>query len=202
MSFKNHKGLVLLSLLVLAGFLAWGCASTSSVKKRTQEIEDKLNTQTQQLDQKISGVDAKAEEAKKMADDAWKKAEEAARSKGYVNYRVIGERDVNFDFDRYDLGKISQDILDEIGTTMQQKPELILEIAGYTDNIGPDEYNVILGNKRAESARRYLADKFDIAIFRMFEISFGESKPKALNDTRSGQAANRRAALMLLGPSE
>lgn len=202
MSFKNHKSFALLSLLVLAGFLAWGCASTSSVKKRTQEIEDKLNAQTQQLDQKISGVDAKAEEAKRLANDAFKKAEELAKSQGYAGYKVIGERDVNFDFDRYDLSKISKDILDEIGTTMQQKPELILEIAGYTDNIGPDEYNVILGNKRAESARRYLADKFDIAIFRMFEISFGESKPKGLNDTISGQAANRRAALMLLGPSE
>ena len=202
MSFKNHKSFALLSLLVLFVFLALGCASTSFVKKRTQEIEDKLNTQTQQLDQKISEVDAKAEEAKKMADEAWKKAEEAAKSKGYVNYKVIGEREVNFDFDRYDLGKISQDILDEIGTTMQQKPELILEIAGHTDNVGPDEYNVILGNKRTESVRRYLADKFDIAIYRMFQISFGESKPKTLNDSRAGQAANRRAVLMLLGPSE
>jgi outer membrane protein OmpA-like peptidoglycan-associated protein len=202
MSLKNHKSSVLLSLLVLFSFLAWGCASTSSVKKRTQEIEDKLNAQTQQLDQKISAVDAKAEEAKKMASDAWKKAEELARSQGYAGYKVIGERDVNFDFDRYDLTKISKDILDEIGASMQQKPELILEIAGHTDNIGLDAYNLVLGNKRAETVRRYLADKFDIAIFRMFEISFGESKPKVLNDSKSGRATNRRATLMLLGPSE
>jgi outer membrane protein OmpA-like peptidoglycan-associated protein len=202
MSFKNHKSFVILGLLVLFSFFAWGCASTSFVKKRTQEIEDKLNAQTQQLDQKISATDAKAEEAQRLANDAWKKAEELARSQGYAGYKVIGEREVNFDFDRYDLNKISKDILDEIGTMMQQKPELILEIAGHTDNTGPDEYNVILGDKRTESVRRYLADKFDIAIYRMFQISFGESKPKALNDTRSGQAANRRAALMVLGPSE
>jgi len=202
MSLKNHKSSVLLSLLVLLSFLAWGCASTSSVKKRTQEIEDKLNAQTQQLDQKISAVDAKAEEAKKMASDAWKKAEELAKSQGYAGYKVIGERDVNFDFDRYDLPKISKDILDEMGASMQQKPELILEIAGHTDNIGADAYNLVLANKRAETVRRYLADKFDIAIFRMFEISFGESKPKVLNDTQSGRATNRRATLMLLGPSE
>ena len=205
MSFKNHRSFVILSLLVLFSFLAWGCASTSYVKKRTQEIEDmtKANkAQIDQLDQKLSSTDAKAEEAKRLANDAWKKAEELARSQGYAGYRVIGEREVNFDFDRYDLSKISKDILDEIGATMQQKPELILEIAGHTDNIGPDEYNVILGDKRTEIVRRYLADKFDIAIYRMFQISFGESKPKALNDTRSGQAANRRATLMLLGPSE
>jgi peptidoglycan-associated lipoprotein len=202
MSFKIHKSFVLLSLLVLVGFLAWGCATTSYVKKRTQEIEDNTKAQIGQLEQKISAVDAKAEDAKSRANEAWAKAEELAKSQGYAGYRVIGERDVNFDFDRYDLSKISKDILDEIGTSMQQKPELILEIAGYTDNVGPDAYNLILGNKRAESVRRYLADKFDIAIFRMFEISFGESKPKALNDSKSGRATNRRATLMLLGPKE
>ena len=205
MSFTNHKSFVLLSLLVLFGLLAWGCATTSFVKKRTQEIEDmaKANqAQIEQLDQKVSAADAKAEEAKRAANDAWKKAEEAAKSRGYVGYQVIGEREVNFDFDKYNLTKTAKDILDELGSMMQQEPALILEIEGHTDNIGPDAYNVILGNKRAESVKRYSADKFGINIHRMFYISHGESKPKTLNDTRSGRATNRRATLMLLGPSE
>jgi len=205
MSFKNHKSFALLSLLVLFGLLAWGCASTSMVKKRTQEIEDmtKANkAQIDQLEQKVSAADAKAEEAKKTANEAWQKAEEAARSRGYVGYKVIGEREVNFDFDRYDLIKTAKDILDEVGSMMQQQPGLILEIEGHTDNMGPDVYNVILGNKRAESVRRYLADKYGIDIYRMFHISHGESKPKTLNDTRSGRATNRRATLLLLGPAK
>jgi peptidoglycan-associated lipoprotein len=202
MSLKNHKRVVLLGVLVLSGLLVWGCASTSFVKKRTQEIEDKLKTETEQLNQKISAVDAKADEAKKTADEAWQKAEEAAKSRGYVDYKVAGERDVNFDFDKYDLTKIAKDILDEVGNMMQQKPGLILEIEGHTDNVGPDAYNVILGNKRAESVRRYLADKFGINIYRMFFISHGESKPKALNDTKTGRATNRRATLFILGPPE
>lgn len=205
MSFKNHKSFALLSLLVLFSFLAWGCASTSFVKKRTQEIKDmaKANqAQIEQLDQKISAADAKAEEAKRTANDAWKKAEEAAKARGYVDYQVIGEREVNFDFDRYNLTKTAKDILDELGSMMQQKPELVLEIEGHTDNIGPDAYNAILGKKRAESVRRYLADKFGIHIHRIFYISHGESKPKTLNDTRTGRATNRRATLLLLGPSE
>jgi peptidoglycan-associated lipoprotein len=205
MSFKNHKSFALLSLLVLFSFLAWGCASTSFVKKRTQEIEDLAKSnqaQIGQLEQKVSAIDAKAEEAKRTADDAWKKAEEAARVRGYVGYKVIGERDVNFDFDRYDLTKTAKDILDEMGAIMQQKSELVLEIEGHTDNIGPDAYNIMLGNKRAESVRRYLADKFGIHTHRMFFISHGEFKPKTLNDTRSGRATNRRATLFLLGPPE
>ena len=202
MFFKNHKSFVALSFLVLFGFLAGGCASTSFVKKRTQEIEDmaKANqAQIGELEQKVSAADAKAEEAKSKADDA---REKAARSRGYVGYKVIGEREVNFDFDKYNLPKTAKDILDEIGNMMQEEPALILEIEGHTDNVGPDAYNTILGKKRAESVKRYLTEKFDIHIHRMFYISHGESQPKILNDTRTGRATNRRATLLLLGPPE
>ena len=205
MPFGNHKSLIILGLLALFCFLTWGCATTSFVKKRTQEIEDMAKdnqAQIGQLEQKVSEVDAKAEEAGKRADEAWKKAEEAARTRGYVDYQVLGEREVNFDFNRYDLTKITKDILDEMGAMMQQKPELVLEIEGHTDNTGPDAYNEMLGKKRAESVRRYLARKFDIHVHRMFYISHGESEPKTLNDTKSGRATNRRATLLLLGPSE
>ena len=205
MSFKNHRSFVALSLLVLFGFLAGGCASTSFVKKRTQEIEDmaKANqAQIGELEQKVSAADAKAEEAKSKADDAWEKAEEAAKSRGYVGYQVIGEREVNFDFDKYNLTKTAKDILDEMGNMMQEEPALILEIEGHTDNVGPDAYNTILGKKRAESVKRYLTEKFDTHIHRMFYISHGESQPRTLNDTRTGRATNRRATLLLLGPAE
>lgn len=200
MILKNQKMLVLLSMVILVGFLGWGCASTSFVKKRTQEIEDmtKANkAQIEQLEQKVSATDAKADEALNSAREAIRKAEEAA---GYVGYRAIGEREVNFEFDKYDLTKIAKDILDEIGASMQGDPKLILEIEGHTDNIASDGYNLALGQKRAQSVKRYLADRFGIAIHRMFFISHGESKPKALNDTRTGRATNRRAVLRLLGP--
>ncbi len=205
MSFKNHKTLVLLSLVVLFGLLAWGCASTSFVKKRTQEIEDMATanqSQIEQLGQKVSAVDAKAEEAKNVAEGAWEKAEKAASSRGYVGYKVIGDREVNFDFDKYSLTKNAKDILDEVGSMMQQKPALIMEIEGHTDNVGPDAYNRILGRNRAYAVKSYIADKFGINIHRMFDISFGESKPKTLNDTRTGRATNRRATLFVLGPPE
>jgi outer membrane protein OmpA-like peptidoglycan-associated protein len=197
---NNHRTVVVLIMVSLLGILAWGCASSSFVKKRTKEVEDmaKANkAQLEQLDAKLSATDAKADDALSEARRALRKAEEAA---GYVNYQVIGERDVNFDFNRYDLTKIAQDILDEIGATMQQRPALILEIEGHTDNIGSDAYNQVLGEKRADNVKRFLADKYGVAIHRIFYISHGESKPKVLNDTRTGRATNRRAVLRLLGP--
>lgn len=202
MILRNHKMLFLVSMIGLICLLGWGCATKSFVMKRTGEVEEKTEAnkaRIEQLDKQISETDAKADEALSTARKALKKAEEAA---GYVNYRVIGERDVNFDFDRHDLTETAKGILDEMGSMMQQKPELVLEIEGHTDNIGPDAYNVILGNKRAENVRRYLTEKFDIHMHRVFFISHGEFEPKTLNDTRSGRATNRRATLLLLGPAE
>ncbi len=197
----RHQRMLLFGMaLTLIGLLASGCATKSFVMKETQAVEEKTKAnkaRIDELDQKIIATDAKAEEALSEARKALKKAEEAA---GYVNYRVIGERNINFDFDKYDLTKVSKDILDEMGASMQGKPALILEIEGHTDNVASDAYNLALGQRRAQSVKRYLADKFGIAIHRMFYISHGESKPIELNDSRTGRAANRRAVLRLLGP--
>lgn len=201
--FKQQKLLVIISLIILISFWGWGCASKSYVKKQTQELEYQNLVNKAQIDElksKLSTTDAKADIAGNTAREALKKSEEAAGYTGYVEYSALGEREVNFDFDSYQLEKIGKDILDEIGTAMQQHPELILEIEGHTDNIGSDDYNLTLGQKRAESVKRYLADKYGIALHRMFYISFGKTKPKELTDNRTGQAAQRRAVLRLLGP--
>jgi len=203
MIIKNQKMLVVFSMISLAAFMGWGCASSSYVKKRTQQLEDMnkaSQTQIDQLEQKLTATDAKADDALNTARQALKKAEEAAGYTGYVEFTAIGEREANFDFNEYQLTKFGKDILDEIGAAMQQHPELILEIEGHTDNVGSDDYNLVLGKKRAESVQRYLAEKFGIALHRMFYISFGESKSKESGDIETGQAAQRKAVLRLLGP--
>ena len=189
--------------MVLICFWGWGCASKSYVKKQRQELDyqDQANkAQIDELKSKLSTTDAKADNALSTARAALQKAEAAAGYTGYVEYTALGEREVNFEFDSYNIEKIGKDILDEIGTAMQQHPELILEIEGHTDYVGSDDYNLMLGQKRTESVKRYLADKYGIALHRMFYISFGKTKPKELADTRTGQAAQRRAVLRLLGP--
>ncbi len=199
---RKQEAIFIAGLVGLVCLLGWGCASRSYVKKQRQELEYQTKTNKAQIDDlksKLSTTDAKADNALSTAQEALKKAEEAAGYTGYVPYSPLGEREVHFDFDSYQLGKIDKDILDEIGNAMQQHPELILEIEGHTDNVGSDDYNFLLGQKRAESVKRYLAGKFDIALHRMFYISYGKTKPKELADTRAGQAAQRRAVLRLLG---
>jgi peptidoglycan-associated lipoprotein len=75
-----------------------------------------------------------------------------------------------------------------------------LEIVGHTDRTGASNYNFLLGEKRANSAKRYLADKFGISLYRMFVVSYGEEKPVAMPDEENASSKNRRVVLQVWGP--
>ena len=66
-----------------------------------------------------------------------------------------------------------------------------IEIQGHTDWMGSDDYNMKLGQRRADIVKKYLVDH-GIEADRVFTKSYGESKPIATNDTREGRAKNRR----------
>ena len=83
---------------------------------------------------------------------------------------------------------------------MQENASLVLEIMGHADQVGSDKYNLLLGHNRAENAQRYLREKYQIPLYRMYIVSYGESKPESITDSPEGQAANRRVILRLLGP--
>lgn len=191
----------LISVLLLA-FV--GCASTKYVNQKVEELEGKLQQNKDRiddLDQQLTQVDSKAEEAKSSSEEALREAQEALKKAVAMGeYKELGTKEMNFDFDRYTLTNIAQNVLDEIGMMMQKDPRLVLEISGHTDAIGSKNYNLLLGNNRAESVKRYLSEKFNISLGRMYTVSFGEFKPLAENDSPKGRAANRRVELRLLGP--
>ena len=67
-------------------------------------------------------------------------------------------RDVNFDFDRYDLRPDMREILKGHAAWLKANPQVSVEVEGHCDERGTSEYNLALGAKRAESAKRYLID--------------------------------------------
>jgi OOP family OmpA-OmpF porin len=98
---------------------------------------------------------------------------------------------VEFDFDKYNLKSEFVPILVEIADVMKDNPMLTVRIDGHTDNIGTEEYNMQLGEKRAMAARQYLIDQ-GVAANRISTQSFGYSRPAATNATEWGRARNRR----------
>ena len=104
--------------------------------------------------------------------------------------------DVHFDFDRYSLRPEAVRALDEAIKTMQENPELRIEIEGHTCNIGTSEYNLALGERRANAVREYLASR-GIGGNRLNAVSYGEERPKHDNAREETRRLNRRAALVV-----
>jgi OmpA-OmpF porin, OOP family len=104
---------------------------------------------------------------------------------------MIPLNNIFFDFDNSSLKSESFPELDRIVGLMNEKPTMQVEIAGHTDSIGPDEYNMKLSERRAKSVTNYLVEK-GVAKERINTTFFGETKPIDTTNTKAGNAKNRR----------
>ena len=104
--------------------------------------------------------------------------------------------DVHFDFDRYNLRPAAARVLDEVVAALEEDPNLRIEIEGHTCNIGTNEYNLALGDRRANSVQDYLTD-LGVGGNRLQTISYGEERSKHDNSREETRRLNRRAALVV-----
>jgi peptidoglycan-associated lipoprotein len=110
-------------------------------------------------------------------------------------------RDVNFDFDRYDLRPDVREILKGHAAWLKANPQSRVEVEGHCDERGTSEYNLALGAKRAESAKRYLVE-LGISPSTLSTISYGEELPLCREQNEACWAKNRRAHFVVkAGPT-
>lgn len=81
--------------------------------------------------------------------------------------------------------------LDAVASTLRGQERLAVEIAGHTDGVGSEAYNMLLSQQRAETVRAYLVER-GISDERMSAVGYGELEPVDGNDTEDGRVANRR----------
>jgi outer membrane protein OmpA-like peptidoglycan-associated protein len=110
-------------------------------------------------------------------------------------YRVGEDLDykVYFEFDSYMLDSDAKMTIKRVIDYLEDNPPitLSLELHGYTDSIGSEEYNQRLAYNRAKSVRDYMV-KFDIDTAQVVLRSYGEADPISTNNTQEGRADNRR----------
>lgn len=112
---------------------------------------------------------------------------------------VIELRGVKFANDSDVILPESGPALDEAVQTLNKHPNLQVQVAGFTDDVGDAAYNVDLSHRRAEAVEKYLIDH-GIATERLSAKGYGEDYPIAPNDTPEGRAENRRVELIVQGP--
>jgi OOP family OmpA-OmpF porin len=104
---------------------------------------------------------------------------------------------VNFAFDKADLLPDSYPVLDDAVKLLNDKSTINVEIEGYCDWIGTQEYNQKLSVERAQTVKNYLVSK-GIAETRLTTVGFGKTNPIADNKTDEGRAMNRRIMFRIL----
>ena len=104
------------------------------------------------------------------------------------------ERSVYFDFDQAAIKPAATSMIEMHGKYLASHPAVAIKIEGNTDETGGAEYNLALGQKRAEAVAKALKI-FGVKDTQMEAVSFGEEKPKALGHDELAHAQNRRADL-------
>jgi peptidoglycan-associated lipoprotein len=106
-----------------------------------------------------------------------------------------GDR-VFFDTDQYDLDDRDRATLDAQAAWLQRNSGVRVTVEGHADERGTRDYNLALGDRRANAAKNYLAAR-GVSPSRMTVISYGKERPEALGSDESAWAQNRRAVTVL-----
>jgi peptidoglycan-associated lipoprotein len=105
-------------------------------------------------------------------------------------------RDINFEFDQYGLTNEAKATLDELAQALKGNPQFAVTVEGHADERGTLEYNLALGEQRAQAAKAYLAS-LGIDASRIDTISYGEQQPLDPGHDELAWAINRRAHFLV-----
>lgn len=135
---------------------------------------------------------AREEEERRRREEEERRRREAERSRVMS---IVAER-VHFDFDKSDIRSDAEAVLQRKVSVLREYPGIRLRIEGHCDERGSNEYNLALGQRRAESVRRYLMSYgLDAGRFQM--ISYGEERPLVNAQSEQAWAQNRRAEFVV-----
>ena len=155
--------------------------SIAAAERARQEAQDEAERQRR----------AEEERARRERDSA------AERARSTEELRNVIASMINFDYDRADIRSGDARSLDYKVAILLANPNVRLRISGHCDERGSDEYNLALGNRRANSAKQYLTSH-GIDGGRIETVSFGEERPMAQGHDEASWAQNRRAEFEII----
>ncbi len=165
-------------LFVIPGLLF----TVSCAQKEITETEEAVVTET-----KEEPTEAKVEEEKPVAED----------DRGILAARnMFLNEDIYFEFDKSSLDSVAQDVLTRKADWMRDNPDVAVSIEGHCDERGTNEYNLALGDRRAESAKAFLVD-LGIEAYRISTVSYGEERPVDAGHNEEAWAKNRRGHFLI-----
>jgi peptidoglycan-associated lipoprotein len=206
------KKIVTVFVFVLClGLLVGGCAKKKVVLNRdrasgqSSEEASRLEAEraareareAQELKEREARI--REEEAKKAAGGEFEKSLVAKKERGIEGevFETKLLKDVHFDFDKYEVRQGDEEILKENVAWLKKNPKTKIQAEGHCDERGTIEYNLALGERRANYAKQYLVS-LGIASDRVSTISYGKERPLDTGHSEEAWAKNRRVHFVVL----
>ena len=197
----GKRSLVVLILILCVGLMLAGCPKKTVVK----EEPSARKAEEQALAEREKAAKFEAEKAARIREEEAKREKEFEKS--LVAKRepgIAGEvfeskmlKDIHFDFDRYDIRPEDAEILKENAGLLMKYSSVKIQIEGHCDERGTNEYNLALGERRANSAKNYLIS-LGLSTDRISSISYGEERPADPGHNEEAWAKNRRGHFVIL----
>ncbi|WP_205617505.1 peptidoglycan-associated lipoprotein Pal [Pelomicrobium methylotrophicum] len=170
---------------VLTGLLA-GCASTPLEEQKPAAVEDRA-TGAQRPDTAQPGTDTRPAGGAAVAADPLKDPS-----------NILSKRSIYYDFDSFLVKDEYKPIVQAHANYLRQHSERQVILQGNADERGSREYNLALGQKRAESVKRMM-ELLGVSASRIETVSFGEEKPRCTEHNEACWSQNRRTDIVYRG---
>ena len=182
----------LLIALVLAFTLMNGC---STPKKATTEEMTKPATPSGPSQEELARQKAEQDARERALREQTLRDQEARDRAAAEAGRLKDISRIYFEFDRAELSSEAREILNKVAELLKASPKKMITIEGNCDDRGTNEYNLALGQTRADSAARYL-QSLGIDRKRIKTISYGEERPVCTEATEACWLKNRNATFV------
>jgi len=176
-------GAIMLAMLLALGV---SCAK-KQVTMETQEMAAEEGAAQQSAEDEAARRQA---EEMRRAREA-RQREQAASMSEEARRAAFEDENIHFDFDKYVLTPQAMMILDDKAAYLREHSGVRVLVEGHCDDRGSNEYNLALGDRRANSAKNYLV-KSGVAESRITTISYGEEQPLCRQQNESCWSRNRR----------
>ncbi len=187
----RKKSLMITVLILCLGLVMMGCPKKTVVKEEPSVKKEEPAKSEAERAAKEKGAATKEQFEKSLV------AEKTPGIEGQV-FESSLLKDIHFNFDKYDIRPEDAAVLKENAALLKRFPNVKVQIEGHCDERGTVEYNLALGERRANRTKDYLVS-LGISAARISSISYGKEKPLDSGHTEEAWAKNRRAHTIITG---
>jgi outer membrane protein OmpA-like peptidoglycan-associated protein len=177
-------------------------AAALAAQQQAQAEADTARLQKAQAEQQAAAAEQGRQQAEQQKEELRARLlaqlNQVLQTKDSARGLIVSMPDVLFDFNKYTLKPEARERLARISGIVLAYPDLHLQVEGYTDSIGSDQYNQELSEKRAATVRDYLVSS-GVSINNVVAEGFGKADPVADNSTAAGRKLNRRVDMVVSG---